>query len=381
VYLLIWICGIYFAAAPLLSQLLPEQGAGIFSNILDILFNLGIFAVVFWFFFRFTHVLEARMSMWASRTSSRLDDLLALLLGRGLRVILPVIAVIFALPILGLPAAYAGVVSKGTSVLLIVAVAVVLFQAVSVAERALLLRFDIAATDNLQARKVYTQVHVIGRVIYVVIGLFAVACILMLFQEVRHVGTSLLASAGIVGIIAGIAGQKSLGNLFAGFQIALAQPIRQDDVVVVEGAWGRIEEITLTYVVVHVWDDTRLVLPLSYFIEKPFQNWTRTGSALLGTVFIYVDYTVPVERVREQLPKILETDKKWDGAVQAVQVTDAKESTIELRLLMSARNSADLFDLRCNVREAMIGFLQQNHEAALPRKRQVAVAPPISPSR
>jgi small-conductance mechanosensitive channel len=375
-YLLIWVCGIYFAVTPLLAPLQPQQGAGIFTSILNTLFNLGVFAVVFWFFFRFTHVLEARMLKWSSRTSSRLDDLFVLLLGRGLRVVLPVIAVIFALPILGLPAAYAGIVARGTSVLLIVAVAAVLFQAVDVAERALLLRFDIAATDNLRARKVYTQVHVIGRVLYVVIGLFAVACILMLFQEVRHVGTTLLASAGIVGIIAGVAGQKSLANLFAGFQIALAQPIREDDVVVVEGAWGRIEEITLSYVVVHVWDDTRLVLPLSYFIEKPFQNWTRTSSALLGSVFVWVDYSFPVEEGRKALKQIIEASPLWDRRFWNLQVSDATEKTMQLRVLATSSDSSKSWDLRCEIREKFIAFIQQRHPQSLPLVRaQVLGAP------
>ncbi|MGH8169147.1 MAG: mechanosensitive ion channel family protein, partial [Steroidobacteraceae bacterium] len=268
-YLLIWICGGYLALAPLLAS--SPFGTGWSLGLLRTLLNLGIFAVAFWFCFRFTRVLEARLAAWTTHTSGRLDDLLVPLLGRGLRVILPVLAIIFALPILGLPAAYAGIAARASSILLIVAITVVLFQAVKTVQEMMLLRFDITAHDNLRARKMYTQVHVLGRVVYVGIGLFAVACILMLFQQVRHVGTSLLASAGIMGIIAGVAGQKTLANLIAGFQIALAQPIRLDDVVIVEGEWGRIEEITLSYVVVHIWDDRRLVLPLTYFVEKPFQ--------------------------------------------------------------------------------------------------------------
>jgi len=353
----------------LLSQLRPNQGSGIFANILDMLFNLGVFAVVFWFIFRFTHVLEARMSVWASKTNSRLDDLFVPLLGRGLRVILPVIAVIFALPILGLPAAYAGVVAKGTSVMLIVAVASVLIQAVKGGESALLLRFDITAADNLQARKIYTQVHVIGRVIYVVIGLIAAACILMLFQEVRHVGTSLLASAGIMGIIAGVAGQKTLANLFAGFQIALAQPIRQDDVVIVEGEWGRIEEITLSYVVVHIWDDRRLVLPLTYFIEKPFQNWTRTSSQLLGSVYVWVDYSFPVDEGRKALQQIIEASPLWDRRFWNLVVSDATEKTMQLRVLATSADASRSWDLRCEIREKFIAYIQRTHPQSLPLVR------------
>jgi small-conductance mechanosensitive channel len=220
-------------------------------------------------------------------------------------------------------------------------------------------------------------VHVIGRVVYVVIGVFAVACILMLFQEVRHVGTTLLASAGIVGIIAGVAGQKSLANLFAGFQIALAQPIREDDVVVVEGAWGRIEEITLSYVVVHVWDDTRLVLPLSYFIEKPFQNWTRTSSALLGSVFVWVDYSFPVEEGRKALKQIIEASPLWDRRFWNLQVSDATEKTMQLRVLATSSDSSKSWDLRCEIREKFIAFIQQRHPQSLPLVRAQVVGAPV----
>ncbi len=177
----------------------------------------------------------------------------------------------------------------------------------------------------------------------------------------------------------GIAARPLFENLIAGVQLALAQPIRIDDVVIVEGEYGHVEEIASTFVVVRIWDQRRMVLPLTYFIEKPFQNWTRTGSALLGTVFLYVDYTVSVDAVRREVPKILETEPKWDGAVQGLQVTDAKEATVELRILVSARNSADLFDLRCNVRERLIAFLHQSHPNALPTSRQIAVVPVPTP--
>jgi small-conductance mechanosensitive channel len=200
----------------------------------------------------------------------------------------------------------------------------------------------------------------------------------MVFPSIRAFGTTLLASAGAAGIVIGIAARPLFENLIAGVQLALAQPIRIDDVVIVEGEYGHVEEIASTFVVVRIWDQRRMVLPLTYFIEKPFQNWTRTGSALLGTVFLYVDYTVSVDAVREALPKILETDKKWDGAVAGVQVTDAKEATVELRILVSARNSSDLFDLRCNVREALIAFLHANHPTALPTNRQLAMAPAVT---
>ena len=365
-YLLIWICGGYLALAPLLVSLPSPQGTGVILDFLHTLLNLGIFAVALWFCLRFTRALEAQLSAWAARTSSRLDDLLVPLLGRGLRVILPVLAAIFALPILGLPSAYAGVAAKGSSVLLIVAITVVLFQAVKTAERALLLRFDITASDNLSARKLYTQVHVLGRVAYVALGLFAVACILMLFQQVRHVGTSLLASAGIMGVIAGVAGQKTLANLIAGFQIALAQPIRQDDVVIVEGEWGRVEEITLSYVVVHSWDDRRLVLPLTYFVEKPFQNWTRNSAQLLGSVFVWVDYSFPLTEGRKALKQIIEASPLWDRRFWNLQVTDTSEKTMQLRVLATSEDSSKSWDLRCEIREKFIAYIQEHHPGSLP---------------
>jgi small-conductance mechanosensitive channel len=370
-YLLIWICGGYFAIAPLVAS--SPLGATMLLGLLRTLLNLGIFAVAFWFCFRFTRVLEERMSAWAAHTTGRLDDLLVPLLGRGLRVILPVLAIIFALPILGLPAAYAGIATKSSSILLIAAITLVLFQAVKAAQEMLLLRFDITASNNLRARKLYTQVHMLGRVIYVAIGLFAVACILMLFEQVRHVGTSLLASAGIMGIIAGVAGQKTLANLIAGFQIALAQPIRQDDVVIVEGEWGRIEEITLSYVVVHIWDDRRLVLPLTYFVEKPFQNWTRNSAQLLGSVFVWVDYSFPLAEGRKALERIIESSPLWDRRFWNLQVTDTSERTMQLRVLATSADSSKSWDLRCEIREKLIAYIQEHHPLSLPLVRAQVV--------
>ena len=379
-YLLIWICGGYLAVAPLVTS--SPLGTNRILGPLRELLNLGIFAATFWFCFRFTRVLEARLSAWATRTSSRLDDLLVPLLGRGLRLILPVLAVIFALPILGLPPAYAGMAAKGSSILLIVAITVVIFQAVKTAQEVILLRFDITTSDNLRARKLYTQVHVLARVAYVAIGLFAVACILMLFQQVRHVGTSLLASAGIIGIIAGVAGQKTLANLIAGFQIALAQPIRMDDVVIVEGEWGRIEEITLSYVVVHIWDDRRLILPLTYFIEKPFQNWTRSSAQLLGSVFVWVDYSFPLEEGRKALAQIIESNPLWDRRFWNLQVTDTSERTMQLRVLATSEDSSKSWDLRCQIRERFIAYIQEHHPLSLPTVRaQLLGAQPVAPVR
>lgn len=179
----------------------------------------------------------------------------------------------------------------------------------------------------------------------------------------------MLTSVGIGGIIIGFAAQKSLGNLLAGFQIAFTQPIRIDDVLIVEGEWGKVEEINLTYVVVNIWDKRRLVLPIQYFIETPFQNWTRTTAEILGTVFIYTDFTVPVDKLREKLSELLKAHPLWDGQVDVMQVTDLKEQTMEIRCLMSCRNAGEAFDLRCYIREAMIGFIRAHYPESLTRTR------------
>jgi small-conductance mechanosensitive channel len=368
-HLLIWIYGVYLAATPLLWKLLPGEELPLVRGFFDKLFDLGVFTTVFWLFFRFTHVVEARLAALTARTESKLDDLFVPLVGKSLRVIVPVVGIIFALPILHLSSAYAGIVAKGTSILLIVAVAIILFQAVNLGEKAVMTRYDINVADNLQARKVYTQIHVVSKVIYVLISLFTVASILMLFEEVRHFGTSILASAGVVGIILGFAAQKTISNLFAGFQLAMTQPIRLDDVVIVEGEWGRIEEITLTYVIVHIWDDRRLVVPLSYFIEKPFQNWTRVSAELLGSVFVWVDYSLPLGEIRKALKEIIEPNPLWDKRFWNLQVTDATEKTMQIRVLATSADSSKGWDLRCDIREKLIAYIQQHHPQSLPQLR------------
>jgi small-conductance mechanosensitive channel len=203
----------------------------------------------------------------------------------------------------------------------------------------------------------------------VIVALLALAFILFQFDEVRELGMGLLTSAGVAGIIIGLAAQKSIANLLAGFQIAFTQPIRIDDVVIVEGEWGRIEEITLTYVIVRIWDERRLVVPLRYFIEKAFQNWTRKTAQLLGTVYLYVDYRLPIDSLRKELDRLLEENDLWDGRVSKIQVTDSKQDNVEIRALMSAANAGDAWDLRCEIREQLIAFIQKEYPDSLPRMR------------
>src|SRR5262249_27696485 len=223
--------------------------------------------------------------------------------------------------------------------------------------------------DNLLARKHVTQMRVLKRVVSIVVILITAGAALMTFNAVRQVGVSLFASAGVAGIIAGLAARPLLTNLIAGVQLAMTQPIRLEGAVIVENEWGWIEEITSTYVVVRLWDWRRLIVPLSYFIEKPFQNWTREGAALIGSVLLYLDYTAPIDLIRAKAAEIAQRSQLWDRKVINVQVTDAREHTIEVRVLASASSAPAAWNLRCELREKLIEFLRTEHPDSLPRAR------------
>jgi small-conductance mechanosensitive channel len=233
-------------------------------------------------------------------------------------------------------------------------------------------RFRLDVDDNLLARKHNTQVRVLSRTVDVLLIMLTLSAALMTIPAVRQYGLSLFASAGVAGIVAGLAARPVLSNLMAGVQLAMTQPIRLYDAVTVEGEYGTIEEITSTYVVVKLWDLRRMIVPLTYFIEKPFQNWTHATSALIGHVMLYVDYQAPVEIIREKFNEILKQSNKWDGATSSLQVTDFKQGSMELRCLMSARTAGQSFDLCCEVREKLIDFLQREHPEALPHSRQIS---------
>ncbi|MGN2253437.1 mechanosensitive ion channel family protein [Frateuria sp. GZRe12] len=237
-------------------------------------------------------------------------------------------------------------------------------------------RFPVNTENNLRARRVLTQARVLGRTGSVLLILIGLAACLMMIPGVRQIGTSLLASAGLAGLAVGLAAKPVLSNLIAGLQIAITQPIRLDDVVIIEGEWGRIEEITGTYVVVRIWDERRLVVPLNWFIENPFQNWTRTSSQLIGTVYLWLDYRVPLEPLREEVKRLCKEAPQWDGRVCVLQVTDATDRTLQIRILASSADSGSNFDLRCHVREGMIAFVQQNYPDSLPRMRAEIGEPP-----
>lgn len=241
--------------------------------------------------------------------------------------------------------------------------------ALNIAANIYLRRFRLDVDDNLLARKHNTQIRVLVRAVDVLLVLVTIGAALMTFPSVRQYGVSLFASAGVAGIVVGLAARPVLSNLMAGVQLAMTQPIRLEDAVIVENEWGNIEEIRSTYVVVRLWDWRRMIVPLTYFIEKPFQNWTHESAALIGTAMLYVDYRAPVGRIRDKLTDIVKQSKNWDGRVVNLQVTDARDRTIELRCLASAGSAGQAFDLRCEIREKLIDFLQKEHPEALPHQR------------
>ncbi len=305
----------------------------------------------------------------AERSTNKLDDIFIKHMRQPLQFLLPALLVYPLLELTELPFHQEETIAGILKVLTVMLIAWLAIRFVWVVEEGLLRHFDTSGPDNLTARRVHTQIKLMRQVVLFVIVILTIAVTLMMFEPLRVIGVSMLASAGIAGLIIGLSAQKVLGNLLAGIQIAITQPIRLDDVVIVENEWGWIEEITLTYVLVKIWDLRRLVVPISYFIEKPFQNWTRTSADILGTVFIYADYTIPIDKLREELTRILQSTDLWDGKVNGLQVTNAKENTLELRALMSAADSPKAWDLRCLVRERLISFVQEHYPQCLPKYR------------
>lgn len=305
----------------------------------------------------------------SGRTKNQVDQSVVRYSRRPARLIFPVLAIFIVSPGLPLELGILSFVRHALALILIASIAWLFISLLNVLEDALQNRYRMDVADNLEARRIKTQVQVLRRIMVLVVGVVALAVMLMTFPTIWNIGAGLFASAGAAGLVVGMAARPTLSNLLAGVQIALTEPIRLDDVVVVEGEWGRIEQIETTYVVVRSWDLRRIILPLSYFIEKPFQNWTRTSANLLGTVFLYVDYTVPVDQVRNKLHQILEGSELWDRKAWALQVTNADAKTVEIRALMSAANSGQAFDLRCLVREKLIAFMQEQYPGSLPRIR------------
>lgn len=287
---------------------------------------------------------------------------------------IPLLMLNFATGLMELNQVYQSRVEKVLEIALTISFSMIVIRSIKVLEDIIFYKYDFNKEDNLKERKIRTQIQFIRKFIVATIVMLTIAAVLLSFESMRKIGTGLLTGVGIGGIIIGFAAQKSLGNLLAGFQIAFTQPIRIDDVIVVENEWGKVEEITLTYVVVNLWDQRRLILPITYFIEKPFQNWTRVSAQLLGTVFLYLDYTIPINVIREELTRLLEQSPLWDKRTNVVHLTDSKESCIEVRLLMSAKNAGNTFELRAYVREQMIAFITKNYPGSFARTRIAGIS-------
>jgi len=369
------VCGGGFSLMPIVTGIIGRPTRVFWAGTLTAILYAGWIIALLWLIFRAIRAVEKRMNQWAERANSLLGKVIVPILGHSLRLAVPLLGVILLLPLLKLPENWMWMSEKGFGILLILALSILIVRGVNAVQQALLGRHRMDVPDNLPARRIYTQVSVIRKIIVTTVVIIATGSVLMLFDPVRQFGTSILASAGIAGVVLGFAAQKTLGNVLAGIQIALTQPLLIDDIVVVEGEFGQIEEITLTYVTVRTWDLRRLVLPITYFIEKPFQNWSRVSTELLGTVILYLDYQVPLGELRKELKRLVENNPKWDRRVCGLQVTNTTQSTIEVRALVSGTDPGKTFDLRCEVREGLIEFLRRDYPESLPRVRNVNEPP------
>ena len=334
---------------------------------LGVFIGIAIGSIVMGFIVRFIFIVILKMI--GKKNKSFLMESIARHLRGPLYMVFPLLAISFTLPLMKLSPELLGYIQQIISVLFTIGVSWLVAKFIFVIEDLILSKYKLDEKDNLKARKVYTQMQFFKKAGIIVIAIVALAIILTNFSKLRQLGTTILASAGVIGIIIGFAAQRTIATFIAGLQIAITQPLRIDDVVIVENEWGRIEEITLTYVVVRIWDLRRLVLPITYFIEKPFQNWTRNSADILGTVLFHVDYTVPVQEIREQLLEILNKSEVWDGKVWSLQVTNTTEKTVELRALMSAPDASTAWNLRCEVREKLLAYIQKNYPEGLPKIR------------
>ncbi len=337
--------------------------------LIAILIGMVVHRVLCWTFAR-----------WAERTGNPFAAAVVHRTSRPSGYVLPLVAILAVLPNIILPQAWTRPLLHTVGLLVIAGLAWSGIALIRLWGDVVIARHRVDIEDNLLARQLSTRVDILSRVSVTIVVIVAVGMMLMTFPGIRALGTTLLASAGLAGIVAGLAARPLFENLVAGIQLALTQPMRIDDVVVVQGQFGRIEEIHTTYVVVRLWDLRRLVVPLSYFINTPFENWTRKTANLIGEVYLFADYQVDIDALRAELPKILGRSKLWDGQVQTVQLTDATEQTVQIRALVSARGSAELFDLRCYAREELIKFLRAHQPDALPLERswQLDITPRVA---
>lgn len=326
---------------------------------------LGVLAVVF-IIYRFIFTLAARKAL---KTESTFDDHMVKLFRAPLILLIFWFLLNIFIRLYYADLSFYNVLLRANNLLLIFVLAWLSSRFISALAYYVEMRYDPGGHDSFKARKSLTQVKVFRAIAVTIISIIAIGAALMTFEQARKVGISVLTSAGIMGLIVGFAAQKSLGMILAGIQLAITQPIRLDDIVIVEGEFGRIEEIQLTYVVVQIWDERRMILPVTWFLDKPFQNLTRSSTSSTGTILLYVDYGFPVESLRETLPGMLSDNKNWDGRISSIQVTNATERHKEVRIVLSSQDSGKNWDLRTDIREKMINFINKNYPGSFPRIR------------
>ena len=367
----IWGCGLYTLFAwhfnRLVSSVLGKDWAppARQAEILQIITLLALSSLAG----RLIYVTNRRLRALAAGDSSHWESVVAVLGADALQVGIPLVAMIFTLGRIGLPPSITANSRDIINTLVILGTGYLACRQVNLAADKIIQSHRVRGGVDVRSRALYTEVSALRKAILFVLAFLTVATAMIFCEPLRHLGTSLLASAGLITVLAGVVVQRSLGSLFAGFQLALTQPILLDDLVVVEGEVGKVEEITLAYVVIHLWDQRRLVVPITHFLEKPFENWTRRSPELLGTVFLYFDYHLPVNELREEFLRYVEAHPAWDGRTKSMVIADAKETSIQIRALVSASDPEKLWTLRCDVREAMISYIQEKHPAHLVKTR------------
>jgi small-conductance mechanosensitive channel len=325
-------------------------------------FAVVIGALVRFLFFR-------TLLLFSGRRSKILVKKLTKRFSGSIFLFIPATILIYYLPYLNLSEQWVYNLNKTLEITIIGSITVIILRFILFTQDVLFIKYNVDKDDNIRERQVVTQIIFIRKIVFVVLIIIALSLILLQFEGFKKYGTTLLTSAGVAGIIIGFAAQKTIGNLLSGFQIAFTQPIKIGDAVIVENEWGWIEEINLTYVVIKIWDLRRLIVPITYFTEKPFQNWTRNSADIMGSVFLYTDYSVPIDELRKAFDGFLEETPLWDGKAKVLQVVESTEKSMQLRLLMTAKNSPTAWDLRCFIREKMLVFIQENYPDSLPKAR------------
>lgn len=367
--LLIWYYGAYLAARVLVAYSLQKEWNRWGSWVPNVA-GAGVFFASLWMLHRSARVVDARLRTVATTTPGAFDDIFLPLLGLAFRIVLPVVALFFLVHLWPFSPGTLALLHKLIAVALILALAWLIVRASGVVEQVVLGRKELKSVTNYEGRALVTRVSLLRKIAMVFVGVFALAAVLMLFDEVRDVGRSILASAGVAGIILGLAAQRSLGGLFAGLQIALTQPVRIGDQIKMEDEAGAVEEITLTYVVVRRWDRSCLIVPITHFIENPVVNYTRGSSAVLAQVLLRADFSLPVPPLREYVEGLVRQSPLWDQKTLAVQTTDVRHESMEIRILIGAPTGASAFQLQCELREKAVEFLHLHYPQCLPKARE-----------